>query len=215
MIIAIDGSAASGKGTLAKSLARQLGYDYLDTGALYRAVGLSLIKAGVNPDNIVENQAIDIAKSLDLNLTNSPLIRDDRVADMASRVAAITPVRAALLDLQRRFAATPQSGRGAILDGRDIGTVVLPSADLKLFIDAAIETRAKRRTKELHDAGESAMFRDVLADMQARDKRDRTRSVAPLRAADDAITIDTTTMDAAAVLALALTYVETASLAGQ
>ena len=215
MIIAIDGSAASGKGTLAKSLARQLGYDYLDTGALYRAVGLSLIKAGVSTDNIVENQAIDIAKSLDLNLTNSPLIRDDRVADMASRVAAITPVRAALLDLQRRFAATPQSGRGAILDGRDIGTVVLPLADLKLFIDAAIETRAKRRTKELHDAGQSAMFRDVLADMQARDKRDRTRSVAPLRAADDAITIDTTTMDAAAVLALALTYVETASLAGQ
>ncbi len=215
MIIAIDGSAASGKGTLAKSLARQLSYDYLDTGALYRAVGLSLIKAGVSPDNIVENQAIDIAKSLDLDLTNSPLIRDDRVADMASRVAAITPVRAALLDLQRRFAATPQSGRGAILDGRDIGTVVLPSADLKLFIDAAIETRAKRRTKELHDAGQSAMFRDVLADMQARDKRDRTRSVAPLRAADDAITIDTTTMDAAAVLALALTYVEAASLAGQ
>jgi len=215
MIIAIDGSAASGKGTLAKSLARQLGYDYLDTGALYRAVGLSLIKAGVSPDNIVENQAIELAKSLDLDLTNSPLIRDDRVADMASRVAAITPVRAALLDLQRRFAATPQSGRGAILDGRDIGTVVLPSADLKLFIDAAIETRAKRRTKELHDAGQSAMFRDVLADMQARDKRDRTRSVAPLRAADDAITIDTTTMDAAAVLALALTYVETASLAGQ
>ncbi len=215
MIIAIDGSAASGKGTLAKSLARQLGYDYLDTGALYRAVGLSLIKAGVSPDNIVENQAIDIAKSLDLDLTNSPLIRDDRVADMASRVAAITPVRAALLDLQRRFAATPQSCRGAILDGRDIGTVVLPSADLKLFIDAAIETRAKRRTKELHNAGQSAMFRDVLADMQARDKRDRTRSVAPLRAADDAITIDTTTMDAAAVLALALTYVEAASLAGQ
>ena len=215
MIIAIDGSAASGKGTLAKSLARQLSYDYLDTGALYRAVGLSLIKAGVSTDNIVENQAIDIAKSLDLDLTNSPLIRDDRVADMASRVAAITPVRAALLDLQRRFAATPQSGRGAILDGRDIGTVVLPSADLKLFIDAAIETRAKRRTKELHDAGQSAMFRDVLADLQARDKRDRTRSVAPLRAADDAITIDTTTMDAAAVLALALTYVETASLARQ
>jgi len=215
MIIAIDGSAASGKGTLAKSLARQLGYDYLDTGALYRAVGLSLIKAGVNPDNIVENQAIELAESLDLDLTNSPLIRGDRVADMASRVAAITPVRAALLDLQRRFAATPQSGRGAILDGRDIGTVVLPSADLKLFIDAAIETRAKRRTKELHDAGQSAMFRDVLADMQARDKRDRARSVAPLRAADDAITIDTTNMDAAAVLALALTYVETASLAGQ
>ena len=102
MIIAIDGSAASGKGTLAKSLARQLGYDYLDTGALYRAVGLSLIEAGVSPDNIVEKQSIDIAKSLDLDLTKSPLIRDERVADMASRVAAITPVRTVLLDLQRR-----------------------------------------------------------------------------------------------------------------
>ena len=215
MIVAIDGSAASGKGTLAKSLACQLGYDYLDTGALYRAVGLSLIKAGVSPNNIVENQAIDIARSLELDLTSSPLIRDEQVADMASRVAAITPVRAALLDLQRRFATTPQSGRGAILDGRDIGTVVLPSADLKLFIDASVETRAKRRIKELHDAGQSAMFRDVLADMQARDKRDRTRAAAPLRAADDAITIDTTNMDAAAVLALALTYVDTALLAGQ
>ena len=215
MIIAIDGSAASGKGTLAKSLACQLGYDYLDTGALYRAIGLSLIRAGINLDNIIESQVVDIAKSLDLNLVNSPLIRNDRVANMASRVAAITPVRAALLDLQRNFAATPQSGRGAILDGRDIGTVVLPSADLKLFIDASVETRAERRTKELHDAGQSAMFRDVLADIQARDKRDRTRSVAPLRAAGDAITIDTTNMDAAAVLALALTYVETASLAGQ
>ena len=215
MIIAIDGSAASGKGTLAKSLASQLGYDYLDTGALYRAVGLSLIMAGVSPNNIDENQSIDMARSLDLDLTNSPLIRDERVADMASRVATITPVRLALLDLQRRFAATPKSGRGAILDGRDIGTVVLPSADLKLFIDASVETRAERRTKELHDAGQSAMFRDVLADIQARDKRDRTRPVAPLRAAGDAITIDTTNMDAAAVLALALTYVETASLAGQ
>ena len=215
MIIAIDGSAASGKGTLAKSLACQLGYDYLDTGALYRAIGLSLIRAGINPDNIIENQLVDIVKSLDLSLVNSPFIRHDEVAEMASRVAAIAPVRAALLDLQRSFAASPDSGRGAILDGRDIGTVVLPSADLKLFIDAAVETRAKRRTKELHDAGQSAMFRDVLTDMQARDKRDRSRSVAPLRAADDAITIDTTTMDAAAVLELALSYVKTASLARQ
>ena len=152
MIIAIDGSAASGKGTLAKSLACQLGYDYLDTGALYRAVGLSVIRAGINLDNIVQSQVVEIAKSLDLNLTDSPLIRDDRVANMASRVAAIFPVRAALLDLQRSFAATPQSGRGAILDGRDIGTVVLPSADLKLFIDASVEARAKRRTKARYAA---------------------------------------------------------------
>lgn len=210
MIIAIDGSAASGKGTLAKSLACQLGYDYLDTGALYRAVGLSLIESGITPDNFVESQVVDIVNSLDFDLVNSPRIRDDRVADMASRVATITSVRAALLELQRSFAASPQSGRGTILDGRDIGTVVLPSADLKLFIDAGIQTRAKRRTKELRDAGQSAMFRDVLADLQVRDKRDRTRSVAPLQAADDAITIDTTNMDATAVLALALTYVETA-----
>jgi cytidylate kinase len=210
MIIAIDGSAASGKGTLAKRLAADLGFDYLDTGALYRAVALSLLKAGADGDDINEKQAVRLSASLDLELTQSPEIRNDRIASLASQVAALDPVRAELLTLQRAFAATPPHGNGAVLDGRDIGTIVLPNADLKFFIDADIDIRAERRTKELLQAGQSVMFRDVLAEMQARDDRDRTRSVAPLRAADDAITIDTSSMDAAAVLALALSHIDRA-----
>jgi cytidylate kinase len=210
MIIAIDGSAASGKGTLAKRLAADLGFDYLDTGALYRAVALSLLKAGADGNDIDEKQAVRLSASLDLELTQSPEIRNDRIASLASQVAALGPVRAELLTLQRAFAATPPHGNGAVLDGRDIGTIVLPNADLKFFIDADIDIRAERRTKELLQAGQSVMFRDVLAEMQARDDRDRTRSVAPLRAADDAITIDTSRMDAAAVLALALSHIDRA-----
>ncbi|MGA0311128.1 MAG: (d)CMP kinase [Candidatus Puniceispirillaceae bacterium] len=210
MIIAIDGSAASGKGTLAKRLAADLGFDYLDTGALYRAVALSLLKAGADGDDINEKQAVRLSASLDLELTQSPEIRNDRIASLASQVAALGPVRAELLTRQRAFAATPPHGNGAVLDGRDIGTIVLPNADLKFFIDADIDIRAERRTKELLQAGQSVMFRDVLAEMQARDDRDRTRSVAPLRAADDAITIDTSSMDAAAVLALALSHIDRA-----
>jgi cytidylate kinase len=210
MIIAIDGSAASGKGTLAKRLAADLGFDYLDTGALYRAVALSLLKAGADSNDIDEKQAVRLSASLDLELTQSPEIRNDRIASLASQVAALGPVRAELLTLQRAFAATPPHGNGAVLDGRDIGTIVLPNADLKFFIDADIDIRAERRTKELLQAGQSVMFRDVLAEMQARDDRDRTRSVAPLKAADDAITIDTSSMDAAAVLALALSHIDRA-----
>ena len=210
MIIAIDGSAASGKGTLAKRLAADLGFDYLDTGALYRAVALSLLKADADSNDIDEKQAVRLSASLDLELTQSPEIRNDRIASLASQVAALGPVRAELLTLQRAFAATPPHGNGAVLDGRDIGTIVLPNADVKFFIDADIDIRAERRTKELLQAGQSVMFRDVLAEMQARDDRDRTRSVAPLRAADDAITIDTSSMDAAAVLALALSHIDRA-----
>ena len=208
MIIAIDGSAASGKGTLAKRVAIELGYDYLDTGALYRAVALSLLITGANSNNIDEKQAVDAALTLDLSLTQTAEIRTDKVAALASIVAAISPVRAELLSLQRAFAAAPPSGRGAVLDGRDIGTIVLPDANLKFFIDADLDIRAERRTKELIQAEQSVMFRDVLADMKARDDRDRTRSVAPLKAADDAITIDTSKMEASAVLALALSHID-------
>ena len=208
MIIAIDGSAASGKGTLAKRVAAEFGYDYLDTGALYRAVALSLLKAGVNSNNIDEKQAVNSASELDLSLTQTVEIRTDNVAALASIVAAISPVRAELLALQRSFAAAPPSGKGAVLDGRDIGTIVLPNADIKFFIDADLDIRAERRTKELLQAGQSVMFRDVLEDMKARDDRDRTRPVAPLKAADDAITIDTSKTDATAVLALALSYID-------
>ena len=208
MIIAIDGSAASGKGTLAKRVAAEFGYDYLDTGALYRAVALSLLNAGAKSSNINEKQAVNAASTLDLSLTQTAEIRTDNVAALASIVAAISPVRAELLALQRAFAVAPPLGKGAVLDGRDIGTIVLPGADIKFFIDADLDIRAERRTKELLQAGQSVMFRDVLADMKVRDNRDRTRSVAPLKAADDAITIDTSKTDAAAVLALALSHID-------
>ena len=208
MIIAIDGSAASGKGTLAKRVAAEFGYDYLDTGALYRAVALSLLNAGAKISNIDEKQAVTATLTLDLSLTQAAEIRTDKVAALASIVAAINPVRAELLALQRAFAAAPPSGKGAVLDGRDIGTIVLPNADIKFFIDADLDIRAERRTKELLQAGQSVMFRDVLEDMKARDDRDRTRQVAPLKATDDAITIDTSKTDATAVLALALSYID-------
>ena len=207
MIIAIDGSAASGKGTLAKRLATHFGLSHLDTGALYRAVGLQLLTAGQNPKNMTEDQCVKSCVELDITLTESPLIRSEKVAEIASVVAAIPAVRAALLDLQRQFSAAPLCPNGAILDGRDIGTVVLPNADIKFFIDADIHTRAKRRTKELLQAGQSVMFRDVLSDMRERDIRDRSRSAAPLRPADDAIMIDTSRMDADDVFALALSHI--------
>ena len=207
MIIAIDGSAASGKGTLAKRLAKHFGLSHLDTGALYRAVGLQLLNAGHNPQNIDENQFVKLFSELDITLTTSPLIRTERVAEMASLVAAVPMVRATLLNFQRQFATSPPERNGAILDGRDIGTVVLPDADIKFFIDANIHTRAVRRTKELLQAGQSVIFRDVLSDMQERDRRDRSRSAAPLRRADDAIVIDTSTMDADEVMALALSHI--------
>ena len=209
MIIAIDGSAASGKGTLAKELALRLNYDYLDTGALYRAVALSLVKVGMDVNYIDENQAVKCASELDLTLTKSPEIRTDRVASLASKIASLATVRAELLTLQRTFAAAPPSGKGAVLDGRDIGTIILPNADLKFFIDANIGIRADRRTKELLHRGQSAIFRDVLADMKIRDYRDRTRLVAPLRAAEDAISIDTSNIDADALVVLALSYFKT------
>ena len=207
MIIAIDGSAASGKGTLAKRLAKHLGLSHLDTGALYRAVGLQLLNAGQDPKNINENQCVKSCVELDIALTTSPLIRSEKVAEMASVVAAMPGVRAALLDLQRQFAATPPDPKGAILDGRDIGTVVLPHADFKFFIDADINTRAERRTKELLQTGQSVMFRDVLKYMQERDTRDKSRSAAPLRPADDAIFIDTSTMDADEVVTVAMSHI--------
>ena len=207
MIIAIDGSASSGKGTLAKRLAKHFGLSHLDTGAVYRAVGLQLLNAGYDPKNIDENQFIKLCVELDITLTTSPLIRTERVAEMASLVAASPVVRAALLDLQRQFAAAPPEQNGAILDGRDIGTVVLPDADIKFFLDANINTRAERRTKELLQAGQSVIYRDVLLDLQERDMRDRRRSDSPLRPAHDAIVSDTSTMAADDVMTLALSHV--------
>lgn len=207
MIIAIDGSAASGKGTLAKQLAKYFSLSHLDSGALYRAVGLQLLNAGQNPKTIKQSQCVEACIEVDIELTTSPLIRNEKVAEMASVVAAMPAVRAALLDLQRQFAASPPNPNGAIIDGRDIGTVVLPNANIKFFTDADLHTRAERRTKELLQAGQSVMFRDVLSDMQERDHRDKSRSVAPLRPAEDAIVIDTSKLGAEEVMAFALSRI--------
>ncbi len=209
MIIAVDGSAASGKGTLAKRLARHFDLAHLDTGSLYRALGLQLLKQGANPQNINEIQVISESQHLDLRLCDDPQIRTDEIASIASIIAPITAVRANLLKLQRDFAASPPHGKGAVLDGRDIGSVVLPDAPIKLFIDADLEVRADRRIKELLRAGQSAMFRDVLEDMRVRDQRDRERDVAPLRAVSDAKIIDTSDMDADQVFAAALDHITT------
>ena len=211
MIIAVDGSAASGKGTLAKRLAAQFNLAHLDTGTLYRALGLSLLRSGLTPQTATEHAATTMVASLDLSLADSPDIRTDAVAGMASVVAAMPTVRAAFTDLQRGFASRPPQGNGAVLDGRDIGSVILPDADFKFFIDADLEVRADRRSRELQAAGQSVMFRDVLEDMRQRDERDRERAAAPLKAADDALVIDSSTMDADRVFDLAVAHIAAAS----
>ena len=203
MIIAVDGSAASGKGTLAKRLALHFDLAHLDTGSLYRALGLHLLRSGATLENAEENKAAAAVSSLDLGLADSPEIRTDAVAGMASVIAAMPAVRSAFTTLQRDFATDPPHGGGAVLDGRDIGSVILPDADFKFFIDADLEVRVDRRTRELQAKGQSVMFRDVLEDMRDRDRRDRKRSTAPLKAADDAFVIDTSTMDADRVFTLA------------
>ena len=208
MIIAVDGSAASGKGTLSKRLADHFNLAYLDTGSLFRALALQLLNAGTVIDDIDENPPIEESTSLDVGSCNPPEIRTDRVASLASKVAILPEVRTNLLTLQRNFANDPPHGNGAVLDGRDIGSVVVPETPIKFFIDAKLEVRAERRFKELLHAGQSVMFRNVLADMRERDQRDRTRSVAPLRAADGAKIIDTSTMDAEKVFAVALDHVK-------
>ena len=209
MIIAVDGSAASGKGTLAKRLAAHFDLAHLDTGGLYRALALYLMRQRISAEIADETAAAAAIANLDLRLIDDPVIRDDAVAHMASVIAAMPAVRAGFLRLQRDFASTPPVGSGAILDGRDIGTVVLPDAPIKFFIDADIKIRARRRTNELQAAGQSVMFRDVLADMQARDARDRGRTIAPLRAVEDATQINTSDMDADQVFVAALAYIET------
>lgn len=203
MIIAIDGPAAAGKGTLARRLAEHLELAYLDTGALYRAVGVSVLACGGDPET--EADALAAVRRLDSKHLADPSLRTETAGAAASKVAAIPSVRAALLDFQRRFAAHPPQGcKGAVLDGRDIGTVVCPDADRKLFITASLEKRAERRFKELREKGREIIEEQVWQDMQQRDGRDSTRSVAPLAAADDAVVIDTSDLDADAVFEVAL-----------
>jgi cytidylate kinase len=192
MIIAIDGPAAAGKGTLALRLARHYGYDFLDTGSLYRGVGLQVLRAGGDPADPKAAKAA--AEDLDLKLLAEPDLRGEAAAKAASQVAAQPAVRAALLDFQRNFARRPPGGRGAVLDGRDVGTVVCPDAEVKLFVIASLEARARRRFRELQDKGQAAIWSAILQDMQDRDARDSRRDVAPLKPAADAVVIDTTSL---------------------
>lgn len=195
MIIAIDGPAASGKGTLARRLADHFDFAYLDTGKLYRAVGLGVLRLGGDPED--EDTATDVARSLQATQLDDEELKSDAAASAASKVAAIEPVRAALLDFQKSLAANPPAGKkGAILDGRDIGTVVCPDADVKLFVTASVEVRAERRHKELLQRGETSIYERVLEDLKERDARDSARAVAPLKPAEDATVVDTSAMDA-------------------
>jgi CMP/dCMP kinase len=195
LIIAIDGPAASGKGTLARRIADRFGLAHLDTGRLYRATGLGVLEAGGDPNDAVA--AEKAARNLDFSRLGEARLLDEDVARASSLVAAIPAVRDALLESQRKFAHNPPPpAKGAVLDGRDIGTVVCRDATIKFFLAASAESRAERRVKELRQRGAAAIYKNVLQDMRERDARDSERRVAPLAAAPDAITIDTTSLDA-------------------
>jgi cytidylate kinase len=205
IVIAVDGTAASGKGTLAKRLAEHFKFAHLDTGSLYRLTALRLLRSGGEAND--EAAAVSAAQSINPADAEKFDLRGDDIARAASIVAAFPRVRAALLDYQRRFAVEPPDGMaGTVMDGRDIGTVVCPEADAKLFVDAEASVRAERRWLELTEAGAGISQGAVLADIQARDARDRNRNAAPLQPAADAILLDTTNLgiDAAFAAALAL-----------
>lgn len=206
MIIAIDGPAGAGKGTLAKTLAGRLGLRHLDSGALYRATAWQILCAGGDPAD--PGTAERAARSLDVTVLDAPELRRPEVGSAASVVAAIPAVRQALLDFQRAFARTPP---GAVVDGRDIGTVVLPEAPVKLYVTASTAERARRRHQELLGRGEPSIYERVRAEIEARDARDSGRAVAPMRKADDAVEIDTTDLTPEEVLARALAVIDARS----
>ena len=201
-MIAVDGPAASGKGTIARALARHFGLPHMDTGMLYRQVALNLWRWGGDPSS--EFEALRACHELGLD-PDDPELRSEPVSRIASAVSAYAAVRAALLERQQDFAG---QASGAVLDGRDIGTVIAPDADVKLFVTAAPETRAKRRMGELLARGMPSHYDDVLADIRARDERDSHREVAPLKSAADAIILDTTDLNVDAAVAEAIRLVE-------
>ncbi|SDM38086.1 (d)CMP kinase [Maricaulis salignorans] len=205
MIIAVDGPLASGKGTIAKALARHFGLPHLDTGSLYRATAVAVIDAAIDPAD--EAAAAAAARALDVTAIDETRIRTADAGAMASRVAALPAVRAALYELQRDFAE--QAG-GAILDGRDIGTVICPDAGVKLYVTANAETRADRRWRELTAKGDPISYETVLAQTRERDARDTERADAPMRPADDATLLDTSSLSIDAAIAAAIQIVENA-----
>jgi cytidylate kinase len=209
MIIAIDGPAASGKGTLGKSLAAHYGLRHLATGLLYRAVAKGVLDAGHEPQDCAA--AVAAARGLDLARLDEKALRTPAVGDAASVVSAFPDVRAVLVSIQREFAAEPP---GAVLDGRDIGTVICPDADVKIFVTAAPEVRARRRATEFMDLGQAVDEKAVFADIKMRDERDKNRPNSPLKQAPDAHLLDTTDMDISTATRAAIDIVE-ASRAGR
>jgi CMP/dCMP kinase len=206
MIIAIDGPTAAGKGTLARQLADHFDFAYLDTGSIYRAVASLVLEAQVDVSN--QDDVTALAQKLSAGDLQRTDLRAEDVGQLASKIAVYPDVRQALLDFQRSFAESPPAqAKGAVLDGRDIGTVICPNADLKLYITASDEVRASRRHKELIDKGVTAIYAEILADLKVRDQRDQSRSAAPSRPAEDAYILDTSTMSAEAVLDKALSLV--------
>ena len=213
MIIAIDGPAAAGKGTLAKRLAEHFSLGYLDTGLIYRAVGKKIVDSGLDLEDVASAQTV--AEAITLEDIEADGLRTDIVAQLASKVSAIPGVRAALLEFQRSFAAFPPADTcGAVLDGRDIGTIVCPNADLKIFVTARTSIRAERRFKELQKRGLEAIYSRVLEDMEERDARDSLRATSPLEPASDAYQLDTSAFDANQVFATALEIVDAAGIKG-
>jgi cytidylate kinase len=206
MIIAIDGPAAAGKGTLARRLAKHLGLAYLESGKLYRAVALKLLRQGLDPSD--RREAAKAAGALAVSDLDDPALLKEATAKAASIVAAIPEVRAALLAFQHHFAAhPPNDAKGVVIDGRDIGTVVCPDAAAKIFVTAEPEARAARRHKELLQRGVESIYSRVLQDLRERDARDGRRAASPMMAAEDAFLLDTTDLDADAAFAAALRFV--------
>jgi CMP/dCMP kinase len=205
MIIAVDGPTASGKGTIAAGLAKRYGLKRLDTGALYRAVGLAVLDAGGDPAD--ENAAVAAAKALDLTAIDDARIRSSAAGLAASKVAAMSPVRAVLRQTQRAFAADPA---GAVLDGRDIGTVICPNAEVKFYVTASLPVRTQRRLSELRARGETISFAELKAQIAERDERDMTRADSPLRQAPGALVLDTTDLSIDAAVEAASCIVEAA-----
>lgn len=205
LVIAIDGPAASGKGTLARRLAQRYGLHHLDTGLTYRAVGKAVLDSGLSLDDA--EAAERVARSVDLTALDRDILSTHAIGEAASRVAVMPAVRRALVAKQRAFAATPP---GAVLDGRDIGTVVCPAAQVKLYVTARPEVRALRRHEEITGRGAAADYDEILADLKRRDARDMARSDSPLKPADDAHLLDTSDMDIETAFMAACTLIDRA-----
>ena len=209
MKIAIDGTASSGKGTLGKNLAEKFNYDYLDTGKLYRLTALKIHNSNISDVKFLNKKNIeDIISNIDFTKLHSTELIQPHISDLSSKIAKIEFIRSKLLVMQREFAKNPPGGNGVILDGRDIGSFVLPDADIKFFVDAKLTIRAKRRYQEYIKNGIIKTYKDVFDDLKIRDKRDKNRKISPLIITNDAFLIDSSNRNAEEVLQEAVNYLK-------